>query len=105
MKKRTKTQWRERLAYIRALVREWDPMGVMKLENWPPDEYDCFLVPLRRRLEDGQSEDEVALFLDHETEDHFGLGKLPDTREFAHKFVAFYRRAWLTTRAASDISE
>ncbi|WP_156724937.1 hypothetical protein [Streptomyces apocyni] len=63
---------------LRRLLNEWDPIGVADLVR---DEYDCMLAPLLGRLCGGASQTEIAEFLRHELEHHFGLdsaGPLPD---------------------------
>jgi hypothetical protein len=58
---------------VRALVWEWDPIGVSGIVPRPVDEYDCLIGPLLRSLAQGADRTEIGEFLSHELEDHFGL--------------------------------
>lgn len=63
---------------LRHLLNEWDPIGVA---DEVQDEYDCMLTPLLQRLRHGADQVEIAEFLRHELEDHFGLTPLPSEPE------------------------
>ena len=84
--------WRENgERELRDLLLRWDPIGVAKEPDWPDDEYDSFLQPLRGRLSAGASEAEIAAFLEDALRDHVGVE--PDPRreaELAHELVAWY---------------
>jgi len=57
--------WRERGAdELRDLLYEWDPIGVSTEPDWPGDEYDELMEPLRRRLAAGAPAGELAVFLE-----------------------------------------
>lgn len=63
---------------LRALLNEWDPIGVFDPEEedevaGPVDEYDCIRDPLISHLLRGDSRYEVAEFLRDELTTHFGL--------------------------------
>ena len=63
----------QRSAQLSALLRDWDPLGVMVDEDWPQDEYDFLVGPLVTHLQAGSSNEEVARYLRKQTEVHFGL--------------------------------
>ncbi|MFF8814042.1 hypothetical protein [Streptomyces pactum] len=59
---------------LRALLNEWDPLGVA---DDVQDEYDCILAPLLQRLRRGADQAEIRAFLWDELVEHFGLNPLP----------------------------
>jgi hypothetical protein len=71
--------WAKRAqANLRALLNEWDPIGVFDPgddpdESGPVDEYDCIRDPLLSHLLRGDSRYEIAGFLRDELTEHFGL--------------------------------
>ena len=65
---------KRKYAGLQRLVNAWDPLGVLCDPTWPRDEYDCLVGPLRSGLERGMSVDEIAAFLVHKLQDHFGIG-------------------------------
>src|SRR5262245_11053793 len=67
---------------LRALLCQWDPIGVMADPQWSRDEYDCLLGPLLGRLLRGATAAELTTFLEHELREHFGLN--PEVCEPAH---------------------
>ncbi len=89
--------WRERGAdELRALLYEWDPVGVSEEPDWPRDEYDDLLEPLRERLAAGASAGELAVFLERHVREHIGLDPDADREErFADRLVGWWsaRRA------------
>jgi hypothetical protein len=87
-----KEQLRRRGRELRALIAEWDPIGVGP--DWSKDEYDCLLWPVMRKLEDRASEKDLASFLRAELEEHFGLE--PDDAGIA-RFVS-QAQEWFDTR-------
>jgi hypothetical protein len=86
------TWWRERgERELRALLYEWDPVGVAEEPDWPGDEYDDFVAPLRERLERGATAGELAIFLEQQVSDHVGLQPDADREErFAARLVAWH---------------
>ena len=82
---------RQRGRELRALLVEWDPIGVGP--DGPRDEYDCLLWPVMRKLEAAASPEELMAFLAAELEDHFGA---PGDAEGIAKFVA-RARSWFDT--------
>ena len=69
----SKREIRARSAQLRALMCEWDPIGVMDDPDWPRDEYDCLMGPLLTLLDSGASKEEIARYLRKEIDEHFGL--------------------------------
>ena len=88
MSKLDKQALRQRGQQLRALLNEWDPIGVGP--DGPKDEYDCLLWPVMRQLEADASPEELGAFLAAELEEHFGHGG--DAESIA-SFVA-QARAW-----------
>ena len=84
--------WREHgEAELRALLYEWDPIGVSAEPEWPEDEYDELLEPLRERLSAGASAGELAVFLERWVADHIGLTPDADREErFAERLHAWW---------------
>ena len=91
MSKLDKQALRQRGRELRALLVEWNPLGVGP--DGPRDEYDCLLWPVMRKLEAAASPDELTAFLAAELEGHFGA---PGDAEGIAKFVA-RARAWFHT--------
>ena len=84
---------RQRGRELRALLLEWDPIGVGP--EGPRDEYDCLLWPVLRKLEDRIGPAELSAFLARELQDHFGLqAHEPDIEAFVGR-----ARTWFETRA------
>ena len=92
MAKMTKAQSRRRWAALRALWNEFDPIGVMGEASHPGDEYEAYVGPTMRRLEDGASVEEIADFLESVVSERMGLD--PDREEaerFARRLDAWFR--------------
>ena len=86
------TWWRDRgEAELRALLYEWDPIGVSAEPDWPRDEYDELIPPLRDRLEAGATAGELSIFLEQHVVGHMGLDS-DATREerFAARLVDWW---------------
>jgi hypothetical protein len=70
------------------LLNEWDPIGVADIA---PDEYECMLAPLLKKLGDGAGRSEISQFLWFELEDHFGLDPARyDVDSIANRIVAWW---------------
>jgi hypothetical protein len=66
--------WRERgFDELRALLNEWDPIGVMGEPDWPRDEYEALVEPLRERLDGGTTAGELSIFLEGSVRDFIGV--------------------------------
>ena len=91
----TKRESRQRSSELRALLCEWDPIGVMGAPDWPRDEYDCLIGPLLTLLEGGVEEREVGEFLHKEIAEHFGLA--PENYDFpsiANRIWSWFDFSW-----------
>lgn len=86
------TWWNDRgEAELRSLLYEWDPVGVSNEPDWPDDEYDELLAPLRERLAGGATAGEIAIFLERHVAEHIGLQPDADREErFAERLVAWW---------------
>jgi hypothetical protein len=84
--------WRERgESELRTLLYEWDPIGVSAEPDWPGDEYDELVGPLRARLAAGATAGELAIFLEQHVTEHIGLDADPDREErFAGRLVEWW---------------
>ena len=69
----SKREIRERSAQLRALICEWDPIGVMSEPAAPGDEYDCLVGPLLTLVQSEASTEEITHYLRTEIVEHFGL--------------------------------
>jgi hypothetical protein len=61
---------------MRALLLEWDPIGVAHVAE-APDEYDCMISPLMHQLFAGAAAGDLASWIATERTEHFGLGPDP----------------------------
>jgi hypothetical protein len=86
--------WRERgESELRSLLYEWDPIGVAAEPDWPGDEYDELVEPLRERLAAGTTAGELSIFLEHHVTEHIGLEVDADREErFAARLVEWWAR-------------
>ena len=41
----------------------WDPIGVGRLENWPEDEYDSYVMPMYSLLRQQKGEAAISAYL------------------------------------------
>lgn len=64
---------RESRSQVRALLMEWDPIGVAGAKE-AADEYDCMISPLLHQLYEGATADVLRSWIGTERTDHFGLG-------------------------------
>ncbi|GEL24607.1 hypothetical protein PSU4_35610 [Pseudonocardia sulfidoxydans NBRC 16205] len=77
-----------RATAIRALLNEWDFIGVVP--HGVRDEYDCLILELGEHLDRGAGADEVQAYLSAELVTHFGLsgGRTPAGDEFVVGLLA-----------------
>ena len=98
-----KEQSRQRIKEIRALWRQWDPIGVYTSPDsaCPPDEYDSYLGPCLRLLEQQAPAEEIAKYLSYIVGEYMGLGEsgVEHSRppQFARKLQAWYSSGWAGT--------
>lgn len=91
----TRQEVRQRSSQLRALICEWDPIGVMDDPDWPRDEYDCLVGPLLTLLQSGATSAAIADHLRKELVEHFGLS--PEHYDFlrvAGRIWKWFDRAW-----------
>ena len=93
----TKDKSRQRWSELRALLNEWDFIGVMDDPSWPRDEYECLIGPLMRRLESRQTVPELARFLEDNLRDHFGMHRVETLDDFAKRVKTWYETHWSGT--------
>ncbi len=88
----------KRYGEIRDLWCQWDPIGVMDDPGWPCDEYDAYLVPTLRLLEQGASKEELADYLSYIVGEYMGLGdraiEYAQPMRFAGKLQAWFEMRW-----------
>ena len=85
--------WQERgLDELRELLHQWDPIGVAAEPDWPGDEYDELIEPLRERLAAGATAGELSIFLEQHVSEHIGLHPDVDREErFAARLVGWWQ--------------
>lgn len=75
---------------VMALLRQWDPIGVITAEN--QDEYDGYSAAIVRMLDAGIPEKELLGFMKRIVTDSMGIScDEGRTREIAHELVEFWR--------------
>lgn len=96
-KQTSRKRWKE----IRELWCQWDPIGVMSDPDWPKDEYDSYLGPSLRLLEQNVPIEEIEKYLSHIIGDYMGLGRAginySKPNEFARKLKDWYLERWPNT--------
>jgi hypothetical protein len=76
---------------IRALLAEWDPLGVTASDG-SSDEYECLVWPLSRLLDREASAEQVASFLSSELAGHFGVdAQTGEPGRFAPRLIEWFR--------------
>ena len=91
----SKREIRERSAQLRALICEWDPIGVMGSFGCPRDEYDCLVHLLLTLLDSGAGKEEIARHLRREIHEHFGLTAIKcDFSAVADRVCRWFDRGW-----------
>jgi len=96
MRRLEKADMRQRGRELRALLNEWNPIGIRL--GAADDEYDCLLWPLMRLLEQGSTGDAIVTYLTSELRDHFGLSPNErGTAEFAERAKAWFESGWQGT--------
>lgn len=89
-----KRDGKERMREVRALVMEWDAIGVADVPE-AADEYDCMIGPLYGHLQRGADARFLRDWIARERVDHFGLSpNLGADRALADALVA-----WWTARS------
>ena len=91
----SKRDGKERMREVRALVMEWDAIGVADFPE-AADEYDCMIGPLYGHLQRGADARFLCDWIARERVDHFGLS--PDLG--ADRALADALVAWWTARSS-----
>lgn len=98
MQRLDKSDSRERWRQVRDLWNEFDPIGVMGMEDWPRDEYESYLGQTLRLLEQGASLEEIQKYLAFVTLEHMGLNETSQfeisRRNFAKRLRDWYAEKW-----------
>jgi hypothetical protein len=90
-----KAQSRQRIAEIRQLWNEWDPIGVAGSVD---DEYNAYLAPTLRLLERNASIEEIVAYVHWVTLEHMGLSQVSDPELFARRLQQWFGSKWAGTR-------
>lgn len=69
---RNRERTRESQVQLRALLLQWDPIGVAGIPE-AADEYDCMISPLMHLLHDGATRPAIRKWVTGEVEGHFGM--------------------------------
>lgn len=89
-----KEESRQHYQEIRTLWNEWDPIGISPGKGGPLDEYDSYLGPSLRLLEQGASTIEIKKYLSYIVGEYMGLGDeglaYYRPQEFALKLQAWF---------------
>ena len=90
----TKAESRKRWNELRAMVIEWDPLGLIAMHA-PQDEYDCVLPEILHRLQDGIPATQMSKQLFRHRSDHFGASpEALATLKFCRRAVHWYKKHW-----------
>ena len=89
------TELSRRLATIRELWCEWDPIGVFQIDpNWPRDEYDAYVEPTLHLLEAGVDESKLAQYLENVSHETMGLSAVSTSAStFAKRLIYWFSEA------------
>jgi hypothetical protein len=87
--------WRQHgLDELRDLLNEWDPIGVMDEPDWPDNEYESLIAPLRERLDGGTTAGALEVYLEEYVRDHIGVDPDVDRESrLASRLVDWYSAA------------
>jgi hypothetical protein len=76
------------------LFRQWDPIGVAGLPNWPDDEYDAYVASVIGLLQRRATAEELAAYLDGVTHDRIGMAPVPSqSRAAATALLSLWEQA------------
>jgi hypothetical protein len=96
-----KQQSRQRWQEIRNLWCEWDPIGVLSEPGWAQDEYDHYLGPCLRFLEQKAGVEKLTAYLCTIVGNYMGLGQpgldYANPQDFACKLQQWYSDKWPDT--------
>ena len=98
MKRLDKNASRQRWRELRDKWNEYDPIGVMDDSDWPRDEYEAYVGPTMRLLEQGATVESIVRYLE-EASAHMGLSfDRPRTLQHSAEFVRWYQDRWRDTK-------
>jgi hypothetical protein len=91
----SETELSRRIATIRELWCEWDPIGVFSIDpNWPRDEYEGYIEPTLHLLEASVGEAELTQYLERVAHQHMGLSEVcPSASDFAKRLILWFSEA------------
>ena len=102
MRRLSKEESRQRYAEGRKLWNEFDPIGVFTIDkDWPQDEYQGYVGPSLRIMEEGQDSMKLSEYVRWVVHDRMGLSSTDALAaaiiSFSVKFTEWYRSKWLDT--------
>jgi hypothetical protein len=98
MKRLGKEASRQRRKELRDQWNAYDPIGVMGDPDWPRDEYEVYVGPTMRRLEEGATVDDIVRYLE-EVSNYIGINfDRPRALEQSAQFIRWYAHRWRDTR-------
>ena len=93
-KEQSRLRWRE----IRDLWNEWDPIGVFPAKGGPLNEYDSYLGPSLRLLEEDAPLEAIESYLEEIVGTHMGLDthgiNYVRSTKFAAKLSSWFSSRW-----------
>jgi hypothetical protein len=93
-KQTSRRRWRE----LRDKWNEYDPIGVMDDPDWPRDEYEAYVGPTLRLLEQGATVEDIVGYLE-EASACMGLNfDRPNSLQHSAEFVFWYQDKWRNTK-------
>ena len=80
---------------MRDLWNEFDPIGVMDDPEWPRDEYEAYVGPTMRLLEQNAGTEEIIKSLEWAVCERMGLNlERQEARHFARRLEDWFRDKW-----------
>lgn len=70
-----KSEAKKLISEVKAILNEWDFIGVMPGEGGPDDEYDCLHGELIHLIQANADRGKIRSYLITELKDHFGLSQ------------------------------
>lgn len=91
----SKEQSRQRWAELRDLWNQFDPIGIRPGVDAPADEYESYVGPLMRLLEQNAPAEQLAAYIAECVFGTMGLSKTPEDQHACGEFAAT-AQAWFT---------
>jgi hypothetical protein len=96
-----KDESRERFRELRTLWNQYDPIGVMANADDHLDEYEAYVGPLMRLLEQGVGEEDIAVYLKGIVTERMGMTWNSYLDNSTHVFVTrcheWFKSKWMGT--------